>query len=133
MIKKINLLFIAFLLIQLSCKKVNPIEQTPKTIDTKYRIYDSVIKVFDNMNGGVITQENHFVLNRDIIISKNSTSGELVYNSDTFIIHQNTPIIYSNKNGSFPLLGFNNDSLSIYRHLGGVGYQTWEYLQCAKY
>ena len=132
--KKINLVLTFILLLQLSCKKNNSEEvQTPKLIETKYKLYDSVIKVIDNMNGGVIIQENHYTLNRDILISKNSITEELVYNSDTFVIYQNSPLTYSNKNGSFPLLGFNNDSLSIYRHLGGVGYQTWEYLKCVKY
>jgi hypothetical protein len=96
-------------------------------------MYDSVIRQIDNMNGGGIISENHFALNRNIDIYKNNTSGEIIYSSDTFVIYQNSPLTYSNKNSSFPLLKFNNDTLSIYRHLGGVALQTWEFLICVKY
>ena len=129
--KKLNLLLIVILLFQLSCKK-NHTEnvQTLNLEETRYRMYDSVILV---SNGGGIIQEDHYVLNKDIKIYKTITSGELIYNSDTFVIFQNVPPSYNMKNGSFPILTFKNDSLSISRHLGGVGIQTWEYLECVKY
>jgi hypothetical protein len=128
-----NTIILFFILIlQLSCKKSNSESlETPKFIENKYRVYDSIIVLYNNMGG--ISKEEHYALNRTISVYKNNASGELVYNSDTFAIYRNTPLTYSNKHRSFPLLKFNNDSLSIYRHVGGIGYQTWEYLECVKY
>ncbi len=127
--KTINLFFIFILLLQLSCKK----NKSQNLQTTKYRVYDSVYEVVNNMNGGAVVQQNHYPLNRDIIINKNIITNELIYNSDTFVIYSNNPPSYSNKTGSFPILSFHNDSLSISTHIGGVGYQIWVYVSCVKY
>lgn len=130
--KNLILLFILILLFQQSCTKDHSeTTQNQKLEPSTFKICDSVIRVYNSMTGGIIT-ENHNIVDRDIIIYKNVSSGELVYNSDTFIIYNNAPLTYSNKHSSFPLLEFNNDSLSINRHIGGVGYQTWELLKCIK-
>lgn len=63
--KRINILIIFILLFHLSCKKKHSdIIQAFKFTETRYKIYDSIIRVIDNMNGGVVTQEYHYPLNR---------------------------------------------------------------------
>jgi hypothetical protein len=90
-----------------------------------------MIRVSNQSSGGGVVSENHYTANKLISIYKDP-SNNLIYESETFIVYQTTPITYSNKNGSFPLLAFSNDSISIYRHLYGVGLQTWEFLYGVK-
>lgn len=91
-----------------------------------------MIRVSSQSSGGGVVSENHYTANKLISIYKNPSNNELIYESDTFIVYQTTPITYSNKNGLFPLLAFSNDSISIYRHLSGEGLQTWEFLYGVK-
>lgn len=129
-----KIILLIFVLVQLSCiKQDTDISQTQPLENIRFKLYDSVIRIYDNMNGNTIIQENHNALNRVIEIDKIITSGELIYNSDTFKIYTTSPLVFSSINSSFPLLRLDNDSISIYKHIGGVGYQTWEYLLGYKY
>jgi hypothetical protein len=131
--KKQYLFIIFVFIIGLACKK-QASEPTPFTnLELmKFKLCDSALITYDAKGNGGKISENHNPMNRDLELYKNKTTGEIIYKSDTFRLYQNSPLTYSNKNGSFPLLGFSKDSLSIYKHLGGVGYQTWEYLICVK-
>lgn len=131
--KKINLLHLIFLVFLFSCKKDPVVIIVPPEIEKmQYTIYDSVYLTVQNFNGNRTTSEAHNFANTKIDINKNTTTGELIYNSDTFELYQSSPLYYRNKHGSFPLLGFRNDSLVISRHLFGVGTQLWLYLYCVK-
>jgi hypothetical protein len=132
-LKTQNAILIACLGSLLSCSKNNPKKaQSNFSEEIKYKIYDSMIRVSNQSSGGGVVSENHYTANKLISIYKNQSTNELIYESDTFIVYQTTPITYSNKNGSFPLLAFSNDSISIYRHLSGVGLLSWVFLYGVK-
>ena len=127
---KINLTLILLFTCSLACRKSGSDSSQPQNIstETKYRLYDSVIKVIDNTSSGSVIQEDHYTLNREIKIYTTQEPSEVIVNTDTFILYTYSPLVYTHKNNNFPLLRMNGDSITIYRHLGGVGYQTWEYI-----
>lgn len=122
--KKYGILLTVFIFAVFGCRKsrFNAGQAIPQQ-KIKYNLYDSVIREYNN---GIFIQEFHYVINRNIEVNKLTATGEVLYNTDTFHIYDSSRLIYTN--GSFPLIQFNDDSIVIYRHLGGVAYQTWGYL-----
>lgn len=133
--KTVSIFLLLTIFLIMGCKKHHPTETTAGYTYEKmnYHLYDATIIVYDNMNGGAILQEDHSLMDSDINLDKIIETGQLLYNKDTFVLQQNgSDPYYSPIAGSFPLLKFNSDSIVIYRHLYGVGTQTWQYLHGIK-
>lgn len=131
---RFSLCYLILVVLGSGCKKTKPVEpkQLSDFVTLNYTMYDSVLMGIDYMSGQSVVFEEHHTLNTDFSISMDENSEVLIYNLDTFLRFQATPLSFYKKKGGFPNLIFRNDSLSMNTHLGGVGYQNWKYIKCVK-
>jgi hypothetical protein len=98
------------------------------TESTTYVLTDSVI-CHKNISQST-SVEMHHPMNREITILKTISTGELEYNAKKYVMYAEGK--YNGIEGSFPLLHFEGDSITLSAHIGGVNFQIWNNIKGTK-